>query len=140
MPVHAASDIRGRRIILEEELQKQKTELARVLVHELFHFAWARTSNENRQAYEAILRREMRLNAKGELGWSAERRKNQLDPGDVERRSRRWREYVCESFCDTAAWYFTPARHPEHTLKPRFRAWRAEWFRNFAPPGQRIPL
>ncbi len=140
MPVHAASDIRGRRILLEEELRREAEQLARVLTHELFHFVWARMSNTDRWSYEAVLRREIRSGAKGELGWPAKQKKDRLEPDDAERRTRRWREYVCESFCDTAAWYFTGHEHAEHMLRPRFRGRRAEWFRNFGPAGRRIPI
>jgi len=139
-PVHAASDILGRRILLEEELYGRAGELARVLTHELFHFVWARMRNACRWSYEAVLEREIRLRGKGELGWPAEEKKQRLERRDVEDRTRRWRDYVCESFCDTAAWYFTGGSDGETLLKPRFQAWRAAWFRNFAPAGRRIPI
>jgi hypothetical protein len=46
------------------------------------------------------------------------------------REGRQWREYVCESFCDTAAWLYGGLRtHDEFTLSPRFRRRRAAWFR-----------
>ena len=42
---------------------------------------------------------------------------------------RRWREYLCESFCDTAAWLYSGLpSHEEFTLAPRFRRPRARWF------------
>ena len=42
----------------------------------------------------------------------------------------RWRDYLCESFCDTAAWIYSGVRrHPEYTLAARHRNRRAEWFR-----------
>ena len=41
-----------------------------------------------------------------------------------------WRDYLCESFCDTAAWIYSGVRrHPEYTLAARHRDRRAEWFR-----------
>jgi hypothetical protein len=44
-------------------------------------------------------------------------------------RNRRWREYCCESFCDTAAWlYAGVARHEEFTLAAPLRAARRKWF------------
>jgi hypothetical protein len=99
-------------------------------VHELFHFAWLRAGNPTRLGYEAVLRAEQAAGARGELGWSAEWRKSGLRAGDLESRSRRWREYCCESFCDTAAWLYSGvARHTEFTLAPRFHARRRAWFR-----------
>jgi hypothetical protein len=138
-PVFAGSFIRKREIILDRELERQPRELARILVHELFHFTWVRLGNPARRSYEAIVRREWKLGARGELGWSAELRKNAL------RRSSRpqnplWRDYLCESFCDTAAWLYSGVRrHPEYTLAARHRDRRAEWFRAVFNRGQ-IPI
>jgi hypothetical protein len=130
-PVHAASYIRKRRIVLDRELARQPSELARILVHELFHFAWVRLGNPARRSYETLVREEWRQRARGELGWSAESRKLALgkhSPGG--RHSLDWREYICESFCDTAAFLYSGVRrHPEYTLAARHRARRAEWFR-----------
>jgi hypothetical protein len=76
-----------------------------------------------------MLRAEFRSGARGELGWSAEWRKAGLRAGDVRRRSRRWREYICESFCDTAAWLYSGiVRHPEFTLVTPSRKARQNWF------------
>src|SRR5207248_8122517 len=102
--VHAGSFLRQRRIVLDASLKKQPRELVRILTHELFHFAWLRLGNPKRKSYEDLLRRELRRRVKGELGWSAESAKDVLTRGDIGRRTPRWREYVCESFCDSAAW------------------------------------
>jgi len=135
-PVHAASYIRKRRIVLDRELEQQPAELARILVHELFHFAWVRLGNPARRSYEALVREECRQRARGELGWSAESRKRALgkhSPGGRQTGSHQatdWREYICESFCDTAAFLYSGVRrHPEYTLAARHRNRRAEWFR-----------
>ncbi|HVN05492.1 MAG TPA: hypothetical protein VMT86_13800 [Bryobacteraceae bacterium] len=128
-PVHAGAFLRERRIAFDAELSADRREFARVFVHELFHFVWARLGNPRRWAYEALLRQELCRHARGELGWSAEWRKRALHAHDAARRTRRWREYVCESFCDTAAWLLSGVRtHPEYTLAGRFRARRREWF------------
>jgi hypothetical protein len=128
-PVFAGSFIRKREIILDEELKRQPRELARILVHELFHFAWVRLGNPSRRSFEALLRLEWKQRARGELGWSAELRKNRLSRSPVAR-SPLWRDYLCESFCDTAAWLYSGVRrHPEYTLAARHRKRRAEWFR-----------
>ena len=130
-PVYAATFIRKRRIILDQELQYKPRELARILTHELFHFAWVRLGNTARRSYEELLRGEWRERARGELGWSAELRKNALPHrGPPRPHKPAWRDYVCESFCDTAAWMYAGLRkHPEFTLAQRHRKRRAEWFR-----------
>ncbi len=129
--MHAASFVPRRRIVIDRALLGRPRELARILYHEVFHFVWARLGNPLRQSYERILRREWIQGARGDLGWSAELRKLDLDgrsPWNRERR--RWADYVCESFCDSAAWFCLGARgsHPEWTLKPRFRRQRRRWF------------
>jgi len=53
-------------------------ELSRILVHELFHFAWVRLSNDTRRSWGALVEVEMARRARGELGWSAEWRKQLL--------------------------------------------------------------
>jgi hypothetical protein len=128
--IHAGSLVRRRRILLETSLAHGAGDLPRILVHELFHFAWLRLGNPRRRSWEELLQREIAAGAAGELGWSAEWRKRALAAGDRRRRTRRWREYACESFCDSAAWLFAGvARHPEFTLLARFRAARRDWFR-----------
>jgi hypothetical protein len=98
-------------------------------VHELFHFVWLRVGNPLRHSWEALLTAELAAQAHGELGWSAEWRKAALDPIDLAHRTRRWREYCCESFCDTAAWRYSGSRrHPEFTLAAHFRRARRVWF------------
>jgi len=104
-------------------------EFARVCVHELFHFVWLRLGNQRRRTYEDMLRRELATGARGELGWSAEWRKRDLAADDIQGRNRLWREYCCESFCDTAAWIYSGTRrHDEFTLAARFREKRRRWF------------
>ena len=130
-PVYAASFIRKRAMILDQELQRRRGELARIVVHELFHFAWARLGNSARRSYLALLKKERRQRAQGELGWSAELRKARLrKPARSEVRAGQWRDYACESFCDTAAWLYSGVRrHPEFKLAARHRRRRAQWFR-----------
>ena len=129
--VHATSFVRRRRIVLDAELKRQPRELARILVHELFHFAWLRLGNPKRRSFEALVRREMKARVRGELGWSAEHLKIALGRSDSALRTRAWREYCCESFCDTGAWMFSGARrHHEFTLPVRARSGRRVWFEN----------
>ena len=47
-PVHAGSFIRKREIVLEPELRADSGELARIFIHELFHFVWIRMGNPAR--------------------------------------------------------------------------------------------
>ena len=123
--VHAGAFLRERRIVFD----CTAAEFPRVFVHELFHFAWRRAGNGLRLEYEGLLRRERDQGARGELGWSAEWRKTGLRYEDVRLRNRRWREYCCESYCDTAAWlYGGVEEHEEFTLRARFRAARRLWF------------
>lgn len=135
-PVHAASFLNERSIVLEEELGRRLSNLRRILVHELFHFVWRRLGNPVRFSWEEVLAGEFRCGARGELGWSAEWRKKKLSSRDAANRSRRWREYVCESFCDTAAWRFRWGRHSEYTLAPRFCRARRNWFRALMDRGR----
>src|SRR4026209_946003 len=105
-PAHAATFLRERRIVPETQLRRSRREFSRILVHELFHFVWLRLGNAKRRRYEDLLAAEIRKGVRGELGWSAEWRKLRLRARDWNRRTRRWREYCCESFCDTAAWLY----------------------------------
>jgi hypothetical protein len=134
--VHAASFLRERRIVFD----CTRAEFPRIFVHELFHFTWLRAGNPARFAWERLLCRELQAGAGGELGWSAEWRKLALAARDRQSRGRRWHEYCCESFCDTAAWLYSGGpRHPEFTLAARFRAARRAWFHEtFA--NRRLPL
>jgi hypothetical protein len=129
-PRLAASSIPQRLILLDAEVLALRGDFERILVHEIFHFAWVRLSNESRLGWEQLLAGELERNADGELGWSAELRKNKLRASDHRLRTPAWRRYACESFCDTAAWLFAGLRaHEEFTLPHRDRPARRAWFR-----------
>jgi hypothetical protein len=131
-PAHAATSISQRAILLDPGLKKRAREHRRVLLHEYFHFAFVRLGNPRRWAWDAHLRSEWQGRARGEAGWSAEWRKQELAARDVTGRSRRWREYCCESFCDTAAW-IAGGVDSEVTLSRARRRARLAWFDdNFA--------
>lgn len=138
MEVHAATFIRKRRMILDAKLLHNDAELRRIVIHELFHFVWVRLGNAVRRSFEDLMR--VQVTARGELGWSSEYRKAELDTEDVRRRSRRWREYCCEAFCDTAAYlYARSKRHQEFTLAEGHRRKRIAWFgKNLGPERVRI--
>lgn len=130
-PHLAATSIPNRLIILDREVLSKRGDFERILIHEIFHFAWVRLSNATRRDWENLLASERH---KGELGWSAEWRKLKLNSADVRLRSPKWRRYARESFCDTAAWLFSDLKgHDEFTLPAASRRARKLWFqRNFA--------
>jgi hypothetical protein len=127
-------------ILLDPEVLIRKGDFERILVHELFHFVWARLSNATRREWEGLLAAELQLRVPGELGWSAEWRKQRLSTRDAKVRTPAWRRYVCESFCDTAARAYSGLRrHDEFTLpQPQVRA-RVAWLKQvFATNGARL--
>lgn len=135
-PHLAATFVRRRLILLDSEVLARRGDFERILVHELFHFVWVRLSNAARWDWERTLAGELERRARGELGWSAERRKDKLTISAAKLRGRAWRLYVCESFCDTAAWRFAGLKtHPEFTLASRFRRARRIWFEKHIEPG-----
>jgi hypothetical protein len=128
-PHLAATSIPRRLILLDSQVLRKRGDFERILIHEIFHFAWVRLSNQHRRTWEMTLESELDSRARGELGWSAEWRKTKLDPSDRTRRSPAWRSYACESFCDSGAWMFAGlGDHDEFTLAERFRRRRAAWF------------
>jgi len=138
--VHAGAFLHNHEIVLDSALLEQPRELGRILVHEVFHFVWWKLGNQIRRSFEELLRDEIRRGVHGELGWSAEMRKQALSLGDVRHRTKRWREYVCESFCDSAAWLAVGSRlHAEITLDCADRQRRRHWFYRMMP-GSGRPL
>lgn len=147
--MHAASFLRHSHIVIDRGLLRRRSELARILYHEIFHFVWARLGNPLRLSYEQLLRQEWSQGARGELGWSAESRKLALARQESSHRKtaaslrrgfrnkpwrgssgrRLWLDYVCESFCDSAAWFCLSVghEHREWTLRPRFCDRRRRW-------------
>ncbi|HCC55769.1 MAG TPA: hypothetical protein DEQ47_00615 [Solibacterales bacterium] len=126
--VHAGSYIRERRIVIDASLRRDRREFERILLHEIFHFVWPRIGNRRRREFEALIAGELRGGVAGELGWSAEWRKNALRHTQTPRRGRHWREYLCESFCDTGAWRWSGGRHAEFTLSAAARRERRRWW------------
>ena len=135
---YAETDIRRRVIVLDPELKENAREHRRVLLHEYFHFVWARLGNPQRWAWEEHLHTEWRERAHGEAGWSAEWRKKNLSDSDVRLRSKRWREYCCESFCDTASSRYSGVDSEVTLSKLRWKA-RAAWFKDRFK-GRRFPI
>lgn len=127
--MHAAALIRRREIIIETDLLARPRLFSLILVHEIFHFVWARLGNKQRAGFAELLAREQEAYARGELGESAEVAKQSIRAFDRERSPRAWRNYVCESFCDTAACLYGGApRHAGFTLAKRWKRKREKWF------------
>ncbi len=124
--VHAASFIRRREIVLESALAARPGHLRFILAHEIFHFVWPRLGNGLRAEFRALLAQELDSGARGELGESAEVQKLQLARNDSETT---WREYVCESFCDSAAALCSGVDGgADRRLAARWRDRRKKWF------------
>ncbi len=128
--VHAAAFIRKRQIVLEDALLADTNRLSAILAHEVFHFVWPRLGNGARRQFESVLNAEFEAGARGELGESAAVKKEALQlTGREKRKGRLWREYVCESFCDTGAWVY--ARQDQRAgwkLAKRWQIARTAWF------------
>lgn len=140
-PHLAASSIPRRLILLDASVLLNRGDFERILIHEMFHFIWVRFSNARRRSWEDLLAYEFDRKARGELGWSAEWRKNKLRVSDSRSRGPAWRRYACESFCDSAAWRFAGLRrHEEFTLPVRFRRERRLWFARNLPAGTAVLL
>jgi hypothetical protein len=126
--VHASTHLHRRLILLDIALLKNPRERDRILAHEIFHFVWWKAPLL-RAAYSALIQEELSAGATGEMGWSAEWRKVALKRNDVQQHSGRFRDYLCESFCDTCACFLLNIkRHPEITLRAKFRGTRGNFF------------
>ncbi len=117
-PVHAASFIRRREIVLETQLKGRPQKLRLIFIHELFHFVWAHLGNNRRAEFSALIAAELAAHARGELGESA-----------AEAKSGPLKNYICESFCDSAACFYSGLKaHSEFTLAKRWKSKRQAWF------------
>lgn len=124
VPVYAAAFLRRREIMLRTELLAQPNFFRFILVHELFHFVWLRLGNRRRAEFADLIRCERACRSRGELGESSALKRECL-PGN----SNAWRDYLCEAFCDTAAWLYSGVRrHSAFTLAKRWRHRRIAWF------------
>jgi hypothetical protein len=130
--VYAASFIRKRKIVLDDSLRRDPAQLRFFLIHELFHFGWARLGNSKRDEFARLLKEEMEHGASGDLGESSSLKRRDATPS----RALRWREYVCESFCDTAAWLYSGVElSAGRRLGRVWRERRKQWFEAvFAAP------
>jgi len=115
----AGASIPHRLILLDVSVLARRGEFERILIHELFHFAWVRLSNQQRVAWEQVLAGELRKRIKGELGWSAEWRKNILTGADPRLRTPKWRRYACESFATPLPGCLPACPHTTSSHSPR---------------------
>lgn len=119
--VYAASFIRQRKIVFDASLLDNPRQLRFFAVHELFHFVWTRLGNPKRAEFARLLALEIERGRQGEIGESSAVSKARL-----KKSSKLWRDYVCESFCDTAAWLYTGGG--KVSLASRWRERRRRWF------------
>ena len=113
--VFAASFLPRREIILDTELLENAPDFIAIMAHELYHFVWRRLPNAQRQAWSELLQLERKPRHAGlssKLRW--ERFQGNSSP-------RKWKDYVCEAFCDTAA--------SLHSPDEKVSSHRREWFR-----------
>jgi hypothetical protein len=138
-PVHAAAFIRKRIVVLETSLFSKSDRLRLILVHEGFHFVWVRLNNGQRRAFADLLADEMRGRARGEVGESSDIKKRLLrEGGSFDDSSRLWRDYVCESFCDSAAAFLSGTAANEHfTLAGHWANRRCAWLLRTGEQGWR---
>ncbi len=135
-PVYAAAFLRDRKIILEAALLSDSQGFRLILMHELFHFVWMHLGNSARAEFADVLLKEWKHGARGELGESSAVRKELLREGAVTGNAKPWRDYVCESFCDTAGWLYADAGDNDlFTLRKRWREGRKAWFEAAAKRG-----
>ena len=135
--VYAAAFLPERKIVLEAALLAAPAAFRSILIHELFHFVWRRLSNAARCDFNGLLLQEREKRARGELGESSGVGKALLERAGSSGCARIWRDYVCESFCDTAAWVYRRAEDSGGvcTLAKRWRNRRRAWFEAAAGRG-----
>ncbi len=100
--VFAASFLNQRRILLDVTLLDHAPSLVNIFTHEIFHFVWRRLPNAERGAWSELLQNEktpLHPSLSSRLAFEA----HQKRPTPA-----RWKHYVCEAFCDTAAALATP--------------------------------
>lgn len=129
-PIHAASFIRQRRIILESQLLSNPAAAQSILLHELFHFIWTRLGNAHRRSFTHLIAQEIVRHAAGEIGESCAVAKSRWKSHSS---LTLWKNYVCEAFCDTGACIYS-SKPPSHTLAGRWLARRRAWFLCNCPP------
>lgn len=122
--------------MLEAALLSTPAMFRLILIHELFHFAWLRLGNNLRQDFKTLLLQEWKNGAAGELGESSGVMKRRLRQAAESATPGLWRDYACESFCDTAACFYAGSGNDGlFTLRERWRKRREAWFQEIARRG-----
>ena len=133
--VYAASFIRERRIVLETSLLDRPGLFSAILVHELFHFVWSRLGNTRRISFTQLLLEEQAGGARGGLGESSHVARSPTLPA----KASAWKNYVCECYCDTAAFLRTGIIvGTEQPLAKRWLLRRQRWFAEQSVGGWRL--
>lgn len=106
-------------------------DLRLIFAHEIYHFAWWRLGSNRRAEYDSLLRAELAASARGELGESSSVAKREHVSRECPNGGNSWKQYVCESFCDTGAWLFSGVDELRNfQLAAKWRIKRASWFRS----------
>ncbi len=111
--VFAASFLTRREIVFDESLLHHAPEFLNIFAHEIYHFVWRKLANADRTAWEALLKNEKRPLHSGLSSRVAFERHRERPS------AKKWKHYVCEAFCDSAAAMTTP----QGKLSARRRAW-----------------
>jgi hypothetical protein len=114
--VFAASFIPRREIVFDSDLLAHAPDFVNIVAHEIYHFVWRRLPNAERANWSELLAAEKRVM---HTGLSSRLR---FEAWREAESPRRWKDYVCEAFCDTAA----AMTHPN----VRISAHRRKWFGN----------
>jgi hypothetical protein len=118
--VFAASFLTRREIVFDESLLHHAPEFLNIFAHEIYHFVWRKLANEDRISWDALLQMEKRPLHCGLSSRVAFERHRERPS------SKKWKHYLCEAFCDSAAALTTP----QAKLPPKRRAWlEALWKR-----------
>lgn len=114
--VFAASFLTRREIVFEESLLQHAPEFLNICAHEIYHFVWRKLSNADRAAWETVLKAEKRpVHAGLSSRVAFDRHRERPNP-------KRWKHYLCEAFCDSAAALTTPVAK----LSSKRRVWLHE--------------
>jgi hypothetical protein len=111
--VFAASFLARREIVFDQTLLNHAPAFINIVAHEIYHFVWRRLPNPDRTAWASLLSREK---APLHTGLSSRLR---FEAWRDRKSDRRWKDYVCEAFCDSAA----ALTDPNSLISPQRRRW-----------------
>jgi hypothetical protein len=111
--VFAASFIPRREIVFDSDLLGHAPDFVNIVAHEIYHFVWRRLANVERNNWSDLLAAEKRVS---HAGLSSRLRH---EDWSVAKTPRKWKDYVCEAFCDTAG----ALTNPNTRISPHRRRW-----------------